>query len=198
MTMKAKTLSDKEYKVLLNRIDAGNKHHRLRNKTIIVLSYKLGLRAKELASLKVGDVFENGKVVDLLNLSKEYTKGDKQRELALTNKVVNESLSEWLESLMEEYPTLFNATMPLFRTQKKSVFSAGRMAECIKMIYTNAGMEFDKCSSHSGRRTFITNLANKGIDLNSIRILAGHTSIATTQIYIDENPVMLANIMRNA
>jgi len=196
MPMKAKTLSDKEYRILLNRIDAGNKNLRLRNKTIIILSYKLGLRAKEIASLKVGDVFENGKVVDLLNLSKEYTKGDKQRELALTNKVVNESLSEWLESLMEEYPTIFNSDMPLFRTQKKSAFSAGRMAECIKSIYTNAG--FDKCSSHSGRRTFITNLANKGIDLNSIRILAGHTSIATTQIYIDENPVMLANIMKQA
>lgn len=196
--MKAKTLSDKEFKLLLNRIDSGNKNLRLRNKTIMIISFKLGLRAKEIASLKVGDVYQNGKVVDLLNLSKEYTKGDKQRELALTNKVVNESLAEWLASLHEEYPTLFNSDMPLFRTQKRRAFSAGRMAESIKSIYTNAGMEFDKCSSHSGRRTFITNLANKGIDLNSIRILAGHTSIATTQIYIEQNPVLLANIMKNA
>ncbi len=196
--MKAKTLNDNEYKLLLKRINSGNKNLRLRNKTIIILSYKLGIRAKEIASLKVGDVYQNGKVVDLLNLSKEYTKGDKQRELALTNKVVNESLSEWLASLHEEYPTLFNSDMPLFRTQKKSAFTAGRMAESIKSIYTNAGMEFEKCSSHSGRRTFITNLANKGIDLNSIRVLAGHTSIATTQIYIDENPVLLANIMKHA
>ena len=192
---KAKTLTEKEFKTLLSRIDAGNKNHRARNKTIVTLSFRLGLRAKELASLKVGDFYQNGKLLTTLALDK-HTKGEKKRELPLSNKHVKLMLIEWLAILEDEYPTLFNSDMPLFRTQKKSAFTAGRMAECIKSIYTNAG--FEKCSSHSGRRTFITNLANKGIDLNSIRILAGHTSIATTQIYIDENPVMLANIMKQA
>jgi len=196
--MKAKTLSDKEFKLLLNRIEGGNKNHRLRNKTIIILSYKLGLRAKELASLTVGDVFQNDKVLSLLSLSKEQTKGEKQRELSLENKLVKDILKLWIADIEEVYPRLFNTDLPLFRTQKKQVFTAGRMAECIKSIYKNAGQEFEQCSSHSGRRTFITNFANSGIDLNSIRVLAGHTSIQTTQIYIDENPVMLANIMKQA
>lgn len=197
--MKAKTLSEKEYKLLLNRIDGGNKNLRLRNRTIMILSYKLGLRAKELASLTVGDVYQDNKILTLLNLSKEQTKGEKQRELSLENKIVSNQLAEWITSLQEETPQrLFNADLPLFLTQKRSVFSAGRMAECMKGIYKNAGKEFDNCSSHSGRRTFITNFANKGIDLNSIRVLAGHTSVQTTQIYIDENPVMLANIMKQA
>ena len=196
--MKAKTLNNKEFKLLLTRIDGGNPNLQLRNRTIIILSYKLGLHAKEISSLTVGDVFKNGTVVELLNLTKDQTKGDSQRELSLTNKLVQDTLSKWLESLQDDFPHLFNSTMSLFRTQKRKPFTAGRMAECIKLIYTNAGKEFDNCSSHSGRRTFITNFANQGIDLNSIRVLAGHTSIQTTQIYIDENPVMLANIMKMA
>jgi len=196
--MKAKTLSNKEFKLLLNRIEGGNKNHRLRNRAIIILSFKLGLRAKELASLTVGDVYQSGKLLDLLSLSKEQTKGEKQRDLSLSNKQVKEILRLWIAEIQGAYPRLFNADLPLFRTQKKQRFTAGRMAECIKSIYKNAGQEFDLCSSHSGRRTFITNFANSGIDLNSIRVLAGHTSIQTTQIYIDENPVMLANIMKQA
>jgi len=196
--MKAKTLSDKEFKLLLNRIERSNKNHRLRNRTIIMLSFKLGLRAKELASLTIGDVYQNGKLLELLSLSKEQTKGEKQRDLSLSNKLVKETLKLWIADIQDTYPRLFNADLPLFRTQKKKRFAAGRMVECIKSIYTNAGQEFEFCSSHSGRRTFITNFANSGIDLNSIRVLAGHTSIQTTQIYIDENPVMLANIMKQA
>jgi integrase/recombinase XerD len=42
-------------------------------------------------------------------------------------------------------------------------------------------------SSHSGRRTFITTLANKGVGVRVLAVLAGHSSITTTQAYIDVN-----------
>jgi len=66
-----------------------------------MLSFKLGLRTKELASLKVGDVYQNGKLLYLLSLSKEQKKGEKQRELSLSNKQV-------------AFPRLFNSDFPFF------------------------------------------------------------------------------------
>jgi hypothetical protein len=55
---------------------------------------------------------------------------------------------------------------------------------------------YPDASSNSGRRRMITRLAEKGIDVNSIRIIAGHSSLQTTQRYIEENPARLANILK--
>ena len=66
--------------------------------------------------------------------------------------------------------------------------------KCAHGFYKSAG--FKDASSHSGRRSLITNLAYAGIDLNSIRQIAGHSSIATTQRYIDDNPYKIADILR--
>jgi integrase/recombinase XerD len=56
-------------------------------------------------------------------------------------------------------------------------------------MYKNAG--FDGASSHSGRRTFITNLAERGVGARVLMELAGHTNLSTTQRYIDIKPSML-------
>jgi integrase/recombinase XerD len=55
-------------------------------------------------------------------------------------------------------------------------------------MYRRAGIQ--GASSHSTRRTFITNLAAKGISVRVLASLAGHASIATTQAYIDVNDDM--------
>ncbi|MNW04007.1 site-specific tyrosine recombinase XerC [compost metagenome] len=55
-------------------------------------------------------------------------------------------------------------------------------------MYKRAGI--DGASSHSGRRTFITTLASKGVGVRVLASLAGHRSIATTQAYIDVNDDM--------
>jgi integrase/recombinase XerD len=68
------------------------------------------------------------------------------------------------------------------------------MRRVLKTIYIDAG--YPDASSHSGRRSMITRLAEKGIDVNSIRIIAGHSSLQTTQRYIEQNPARLANILK--
>jgi hypothetical protein len=60
---------------------------------IFILSNWLGLRSKELAALKVKDVYENGKVKDTLRLLAGYTKGEKHRDLALANPEVIKAIS---------------------------------------------------------------------------------------------------------
>jgi integrase/recombinase XerD len=79
----------------------------------------------------------------------------------------------------------------MFPTQKnpKRGFTANTLAQHFHYLYQRSGIE--GASSHSGRRGFITNLADKGIHVRVLMALAGHQSIATTQRYIDLNPKMM-------
>lgn len=86
---------------------------------------------------------------------------------------------------------LLSTDKALFRSQKGGHFSANSMCQVFLNIYKACGLS--DASSHSGRRTFITRLANKGIGVRVLAALAGHSSIATTQRYIDVNDEQLAN-----
>jgi len=78
----------------------------------------------------------------------------------------------------------------LFQSQKGGAFSANTMTQLFLNIYRAAG--FENASSHSGRRTFITELASKGVSVRVLAELAGHSSIQTTQGYIDVNPQQMS------
>ena len=193
VTGQAKVLDEKELKQVMKFIDIGN--HSKRNTAIVIISHYLGLRAKEISSLKIGDVYENGSIKKVLRLIAAYTKGSKHRDLSLENKMVIKSLKDYIQERQEEDGIIFSESAPLFRSQQGSAFSPNAMVRVLGDIYRNAG--FTDASSHSGRRSLITRLAYAGIDLNSIRQIAGHSSISTTQRYIDDNPIKIANILRN-
>ena len=79
----------------------------------------------------------------------------------------------------------------LFPTQKnpKRGFTANTLCQLFHKIYKDARMT--GATSHSGRRTFITKLADKGVGVRVLMALAGHKSIATTQRYIELNPTVM-------
>jgi integrase/recombinase XerD len=77
---------------------------------------------------------------------------------------------------------------PLFYTQKRAGFTANTLCQYFYWLYKQVGI--DGASSHSGRRTFITNLASKGVGVRVLMSLAGHRNISTTQVYIDVNDEM--------
>jgi integrase/recombinase XerD len=87
--------------------------------------------------------------------------------------------------------SLTDTSIALFHTQKhpKRGFSANTLAQHFHYLYQRSGIV--GASSHSGRRGFITNLADKGVHVRVLMALAGHQSIATTQKYIDLNPKMM-------
>jgi integrase/recombinase XerD len=124
-----------------------------------------------------------------------YTKGNKHRDVSLENTTVINALMDYIQERIEQDKTTFNIDAPLFRSQKKTKFSPNSMVRVICDIYKNAG--FKDASSHSGRRTLITKLAYKGIDINSIRQIAGHSSISTTQRYVQDNPFLMADILKS-
>lgn len=71
----------------------------------------------------------------------------------------------------------------LFASQKGGPMTACSMARFLKALYAEAGIA--GASSHSGRRTLITRLAERGVDLKAIAEIAGHTSIRTTAMYVE-------------
>jgi integrase/recombinase XerD len=180
----AATLTEAQVKRVL-RYTATRKHS-TRDATIILFSLNAGLRAKELAALRVGDVYgEDHSVRTQFTLRKEQTKGARTRTV-----FVNRTLAQQLAAYQRCVRST-DAAAPLFQSQRGSAFSANTMCQLFLNIYHACGLT--NASSHSGRRTFITALANKGVGVRVLAALAGHSSISTTQRYIDVNDTQLAS-----
>lgn len=200
MSRKGKTgqsvvLDDKQVKIVLQTITGRLDRHSHRDYLVIVLSYWCGLRSKELSSLKIGDVFDGESVVETLRLVSKYTKNNKHRDIPLTNKFVRQSILKFVVHRQGTDGRNFDLDEPLFKSQKGGSFSSNSMVHLLKRIYTDCG--FEKCSSHSGRRKFATNLIESGVDINCVKILMGHSSIQTTSLYFHNNPERLKNVMSN-
>lgn len=169
----------------LRRINSylSTRRHALRDQTIFALSFNAGLRAMEIAALTVGDAYAaDGAVRDVINLT--TTKGGYMRRV-----FVNKRLSA---ALKRYYPAVSVAKpcTALFPSQKGGHFSGNTMCQLFLEVY--AACRIDGASSHSGRRTMITRLADQGISVHVLAAIAGHRNIATTQRYLTVNDAMIA------
>ena len=162
-----------------------SRRHPTRDETIVLFSFYAGLRAKEIAALKMGDVFdEQGRVREQLILGAAQSKGGRSRTVYL-NQRLRRALVEYAAGIRIPEPQ-----RALFESQKGGHFSANTMCQLFLDIYKAVGLK--DASSHSGRRTYITRLANKGVGVRLLAELAGHSHISTTQRYIDVNSEQLS------
>ena len=183
MPKQAKTITPQDLRKLLDFV-AANKHG-VRNRTMLLATHLAGMRVGEVASLRYGDVVNGeGEVRDQINLIPEQTKGRHARAV-----FVNAKLKRELASYLATHP-MQDARDRLFYTQKKGSagFTPNTLAQYFHYLYKRAGIVGG--SSHSGRRTFITTLAAKGVGVRVLMSLAGHRHIGTTQAYIDVNDDM--------
>ena len=127
---------------------------------------------------------EQGAVREQFVLDAVQTKGAKSRTVW-----INAKLRRQLE-LYRSTLRFTDANRALFQSQMGGAFSANTMTQLFVNIYRAVG--FENASSHSGRRTFITELASKGVSVRVLAELAGHSSIQTTQRYIDVNPQQMS------
>jgi integrase/recombinase XerD len=182
----AATLNEAQIKRALRYCQS--RKHTVRDHTILLFSIYTGLRAKELAALCVGDVFDaDGAPRTQFTLSAAQTKGARTRTV-FVNRALAQQLTQY--ALWRSLKCC-DPTAALFPSQKGGHFSANTMCQLFLNIYKACGLS--DASSHSGRRTFITRLANKGVGVRVLAALAGHSSISVTQRYIDVNDVQLAN-----
>ena len=179
----AQTLNEAQLRRVLQYCQT--RRHPLRDRTIVLVSFNAGLRAKEIAALTEGDVFDDtGAVREQFVLQGRQSKGGKARTVYL-NQRLRRALAEYAAGL-----NLSDPNRALFESQKGGHFSANTMCQLFLDIYKAVGLK--DASSHSGRRTYITRLANKGVGVRLLAALAGHSSIQVTQRYIDVNADQLA------
>lgn len=167
-----------------------------RNVALLYVSFGAGLRAKEMASLRLGDVLDHeDKLLYEVNLLRHMTKGNKQRTLYLNNKKVRKAIEDYLQERRQSKEVMTRESA-LFPSQKGGSFSPNAMQQVFANIYRNAGIT--GASSHSGRRTFATNLDDKGVNLKALQRLMGHASIKMTAEYVEDNPNKLRKIVEGA
>lgn len=182
----AKTLTDKQQNLALSYLD--NTRYPLRNKIIFLLSFKAGMRAKEIAKLNWLMVCNSeGSIADSINLSNNASKGKYSGRIIPLHKALKSLLTKMLSE--QQQNELFDLNLPVIRTERGLATTPQVIVNFFYTLYKTLG--FNGCSSHSGRRTFITNAAKHislaGGTLNDVRMLAGHSSLSTTQRYIAYN-----------
>lgn len=184
----AKVISTEEFARVEQCLVATRFEHR--DRAMFYLQYATGMRAGELAVLDVGDVFHGGRIRDQFKLGTEDTKYCIARTIYLENRKAAKILLAYLNA---RKPMLdYSGTEPLFTGQKLNHadmsfrLSANSVVQIFARMYSKAGII--GASSHSGRRWFMTALARNGVHPRVIQARAGHSSLATTQRYIEVTP----------
>jgi len=184
----AKTLTKEEITRVLDYINT--RRFSQRNRAMMLLTHLAGLRIGEVACLRWSDVMNlDGTVKDEIRLLPDMTKGRHARTV-----FINAKLNAVLQAYANQAKCV-DRSYPFFSSQKsiKSGFSANSLSQTFALLYEGAGLE--GASSHSGRRTFLTTLANKGTAIHLLKTLAGHRSISTTAAYLYTNPTQLRAVV---
>jgi integrase/recombinase XerD len=176
----AKVLSKHQQSAMLSYLETTR--HPERNIVIFLLSIRAGLRSKEIACLTWGMITDaEGQITDAIKLQNSASKG-KSGGVVWMNKDLKNALEAYQASL-----NTISANDAIIRTERHKDTSPQVIVNMFHSWYKKLG--FDGCSSHSGRRTFITNAARKistvGGSIRDVQVLARHSSLQMTQRYIE-------------
>ena len=183
MSKQAKTLTATETRRVLDYV--ATRSHAERNRAMFLTMLYAALRVKECASLRYADVLDaEGKIKAEIYLSAEQTKGSKTGTVFVSDKLRKE-----LQTYVKAVPYK-SITDKLFYSQKRPTegWNSNTLCQYFHHLFRNVGI--DGASSHSPRRTAITNLADKGVSVRVLQSIARHANISTTQCYIDVNDAM--------
>jgi len=194
LSKQAKILTKRQVESLSR--DLRGKRNGLRNETIFLLSAKSGLRAKEIAELKwIHVLSSDSRIDDYIRLPDSASKGRGGREIPVHH-TIRANLHEMLEQRVSD--TSFDpSTEHVIRTERSPRTSAQVIVNLFQTIYRQYGL--NGCSSHSGRRTFITDISRKismvGGSMRDVQYLAGHSSLQTTQRYVEGSSESKVKVM---
>ena len=178
----AKIISDKQVRAVLAELDT--RRYPLRDRVMFMFSLKAGMRAKEIASVTWTMVTDaEGEFADVIALENRASKGKGGgRHIP-----VHPDLKAALIALHRDRGDKARPDWPVINSERDRGLSAAAVVVWFHRLYADLGMV--GCSSHSGRRSFITRAARKisevGGSLRDVQQLAGHASLGTTARYIE-------------
>ena len=179
--------SEEELNKVLTQIEYKEGFEGLRDKLIIDLFYTTGIRRSELISLKISNI-------DLLNSTiKVIGKRNKERIIPLLPIITQQLKSYLFERKLLPLIVEENILILLSNGNKGNETFVYRL---INNYFSNVSEKVKK-SPHMLRHTFATHMLNHGADLNSIKELLGHSSLASTQVYTHSSLAELKNVYQN-
>jgi integrase/recombinase XerD len=175
----AKVLTPGEVRRLM--ASTTSRRHGLRDRALVTLSFKAGLRACEIAGLDWSMVLgPDGRIGNSIEVAGDIAKNGRGRRLPL-----HPELKSVLSSL--HVNQCHPRSGPVIRSQQGDHMTPKSVVNLFRDLYRGVGLE--GCSSHSGRRTFITRAARivsrAGGSLRDVQELAGHRSLNMTERYIE-------------
>jgi len=178
----AKMLTPKQETAVLTYLQT--RRYPARDRVMFLLSIKAGLRAKEIARLTWAMVTDSaGQVAEVLALPNRASKGPRGGRLIPLKHLLRAALVE----LHQRQDDVIHPERPVVTSERGGPLTASSVTKWFFHLYRDVGMT--GCSSHSGRRTFITRAARKvsevGGSVRDVQQLAGHASLQTTQRYIE-------------
>ncbi|MEK9812900.1 MAG: site-specific integrase, partial [Bordetella sp.] len=140
---------------------AGSTRYGARNQAILGLTHLAGLRVGEVSALRWRDLLgQDGTIFNEFRLTANMTKGGRARTVYVSQKLKEILTNYAASSSFREY----DAALVPSQKDRRGGFNPNTLAQTLKALYALAGI--DQCSSHSGRRTFLTNLADRGVGIH--------------------------------
>jgi integrase/recombinase XerC len=178
----AKIITDRQVRAVLAELSG--RRYPVRDRVMFLFSIKAGMRAKEIASVTWAMVTDaEGEIADVIALEDRAAKGHAGGRII----PMHPELKSALAALHRERADKVHSELPVIHSERDRGLSAGAVTVWFYRLFASLGMI--GCSSHSGRRTFITRAARKisevGGSLRDIQQLAGHSSLSTTARYIE-------------
>jgi integrase/recombinase XerC len=183
-------LQQTEIDQLLHNIPYAEGYKGILEKTILLVFYSTGMRLSELVLLQTQKVDFSYSQIKVLG------KGNKERIIPFGN-----ILYQQLETYKTAYYTHFNTNniaMPYFFKSENGNNLYHKQVYLIVKKHLQLVTSITKKSPHILRHTFATHLTNNGAELNAVKELLGHASLAATQVYTHNSIDKLKEIFKNA
>jgi len=164
----------------------------LNTKMLVTLFYNTGMRLSELINLKEEQVDFGKKQIKVLG------KGNKERIIPVSPEIIK-TIKEYIQHKKKEFDQTEKESRDiLLVTEKGKKMYPKYPYLIVKSFLGNEVKTLDKKSPHVLRHSFATHLSNNGADLNAIKELLGHSSLASTQVYTHNTIKRLKDVHKKA
>jgi len=180
--------SEKELDMVLNQIIYKEGFEGVRDKLIVDLFYTTGIRRTELINLKIQNVDLSNKTIKVIG------KRNKERIIPILT-IIEEQIKKYLSersSIQEVKESEY-----FFLLSNGVKLNDSFVYRLINYYFSNVSEKVKK-SPHILRHTFATHLLNNGADINSVKELLGHSSLASTQVYTHNSLAELQKVYNSA